>query len=115
MQFVRKWEVNCFHISAIVRWNYKKPLIFYSISEITVKGKVKAKKQTSKKGKKAALKEAITQAENQGEIPDNMTTEEAKRKEGVMVPDLIGLGRQSRAALGNHVQRYWLGASLNIK
>ena len=28
----------------------------------------------------------------------------------VMMPDLIGLGRQSRAALGNHVQRYWLGA-----
>ena len=33
----------------------------------------------------------------------------------VMVPGLIGLGRQSRAALGNHVQRYWLGVSLNIK
>ena len=33
----------------------------------------------------------------------------------VMVPGLIGLGRQSRAALGNHVQRYWLGAPLNIK
>ena len=33
----------------------------------------------------------------------------------VMVSGLIGLGRQSRAALGNHVQRYWLGASLNIK
>ena len=33
----------------------------------------------------------------------------------VMVPGLIGLGRQSRAALGNHVQCYWLGAPLNIK
>ena len=33
----------------------------------------------------------------------------------VVVPGLIGLGRQSRAALGNHVQRYWLGAPLNIK
>ena len=33
----------------------------------------------------------------------------------VMMPGLIGLGRQSRAALGNHVQRYWLGAPLNIK
>ena len=32
-----------------------------------------------------------------------------------MVPDLVDLGRQSRAALGNHVQRYWLGAPLNIK
>ena len=33
----------------------------------------------------------------------------------VMMSDLIDLGRQSRAALGNHVQRYWLGASPNIK
>ena len=33
----------------------------------------------------------------------------------VMVSDLVDLGRQSRAALGNHMQRYWLGASLNIK
>ena len=35
--------------------------------------------------------------------------------EAVMVPDLVDLSRQSRAALGNHVQRYWLGAPLNIK
>ena len=33
----------------------------------------------------------------------------------VMVPDLIDLGRQSHAALGNHVQRYWLGVPPNIK
>ena len=33
----------------------------------------------------------------------------------VMMPDLVDLSRQSRAALGNHVQHYWLGASLNIK
>ena len=33
----------------------------------------------------------------------------------VMVSDLVDLSRQSRAALSNHVQRYWLGASLNIK
>ena len=33
----------------------------------------------------------------------------------VMVPGLIGLSRQSRVALGNHVQRYWLGAPPIIK
>ena len=33
----------------------------------------------------------------------------------VMMSDLIDLSRQSHAALSNHVQRYWLGASLNIK
>ena len=32
-----------------------------------------------------------------------------------MVPDLVDLGRQSRAALGNYVQHYWLGVPPNIK
>ena len=33
----------------------------------------------------------------------------------VIVSDLISLSRQSCAALSNHMQRYWLSASLNIK
>ena len=33
----------------------------------------------------------------------------------IIVPDLIDLSRQSRAALSSHVQRYWLGVSPNIK
>ena len=82
MQFVHKKEVNCFHISAMVGWNYKGPLIFYNTPEITVKGKVKGRKWASKKGEKAATTEAVTEAQNHGELPDNMTSEEAKRKEG---------------------------------
>lgn len=83
MQFVHKKEVNCFHISAMVGWDYKGPLVFYNTPEITAKGKVKGKKCASKKkGEKTATQEAVTQAENQGQLPDNMITEEAKRKEG---------------------------------
>lgn len=57
-------------------------MIFYNISEITAKGKVKGKKQISKKKEeKAATQEAVTQVKNQSKIPDNMTSEEAAQKE----------------------------------
>ena len=62
MQFVRRKEVNCFHISAMVGWDYKGPLIFYNTPEITAKGKVKGRKRASKKGEKAATKEAVADA-----------------------------------------------------
>lgn len=65
----------------MVGWNYKAPLVFYNTPETTVKGKVKkAKKEAGK-----ASKKAVDQAVNEvviGQLPDNMTSEEAEKKEG---------------------------------
>ena len=83
MQFKRKREVNCFHIAAEVGFGHKGELIFYNTPETTVKGKVKSyKKQSKKQDDDAATQEAVNTAANQGELPDNMTSEEAKKKEG---------------------------------
>ena len=82
MQFKRKREVNCFHISAMIDFDYKGSFIFYNTSEITAKEKVKSlTKKSKKKNDKEATQEAVETAGRKGKLSDNMSSEKAKKKE----------------------------------
>ncbi|MCJ1257115.1 hypothetical protein MMC24_004940 [Lignoscripta atroalba] len=66
----------------MIGFGYKGSLIFYNTPEITAKRKVKSlKRKSKKKDDKEATQKAVEKGGRKGELPDNMSSEEVKKKE----------------------------------